>query len=545
MIDEIQVDNLALIRHADFVPCTGLTVLTGETGAGKTALLSALKLIVGERADSAMVREGEDSACVTARLFREPHDLEGLCVSRRVSADGRSRARIDGSPSSVKELGLCVGPLIELCGQHEHQRLLDPATHVALLDAWIGTPATDALAAYHDARKQAADARAELKRVEDASRAQGSRIEEARFFSDRMDEIDPKPGEIEHLEELLPRAEHAEALVTSASASEDSISSEGGALDSLNSAAYELEHMESVDPALGRIAEELNGAIVTIEDVASELRAYRDSIDFDPAALKQMQERYVDLASLMRQYGPTMDDVFARFDRTRELLDLVDDGEQRIAQARARVTQAENELSECAYALSKVRRSYAPRFCREVARQMARLEMGHAELVWHARDLDRSQWTDAGSESCEFLYRGAKGLTPRPLRRIASGGELSRVMLAVKVVLGEADGTQTLVFDEVDAGVGGTTARALAGVLADLAQTHQVVVVTHLAQVAVMAAKHYVVSKSAGDMPETSLLEVTGDARVGEIARMLSGDNSDLSREHALQMLDEAKRCCA
>jgi len=172
---------------------------------------------------------------------------------------------------------------------------------------------------------------------------------------------------------------------------------------------------------------------------------------------------------------------------------------------------------------------------------MARLEMGSAELVWESRDLPRAEWTSAGPSSYELLYRSGAGLTPRPLRRIASGGELSRVMLASKVVLGNADGVDTLVFDEVDAGVGGSTARALAGVLADLAATHQVIVVTHLAQVAVMADKHYVVSKEPGDVPQTHLDEVTGDARTAEIARMLSGDQSEASLAHAKQMLEEAR----
>ena len=210
--------------------------------------------------------------------------------------------------------------------------------------------------------------------------------------------------------------------------------------------------------------------------------------------------------------------------------------------ARAAGDAAEQALATAARKLKKARAAVAPRFCREVGKQMARLEMSRAELVWESRPLPRAQWTEQGTESSELLYRSGAGLTPRPLRKIASGGELSRVMLACKVVLGEADAVDTLVFDEVDAGVGGAVARSLAAVLADLARTHQVIVVTHLAQVAVLAETHYVVSRLDGDLPETQLTSVTGDQRVREVARMLSGDASEESLAHAEQMLREAGR---
>ena len=528
MIDELQVSNIALIREATLVPSAGLTVLTGETGAGKTALLSALKLILGERADSSTVREGEALASVEARLFDGPHDTEGFTVQRSLSAEGRSRVKIDGRIASVRELSERVGVMMDLCGQHEHQRLLDPAHHVAMVDAWAGRAALEALEKYRACFKASRAAAKELRRVEEASRAQGSRVEEARFALERIAEVDPKPGEYEELEEMLPRSEHAEVLVATANDAHASLTAEGGALDAVNR-------------KLGDIADALSDACISLEDCANELRAYRDGVAFDPRELARMRERYSDLKGLLRQWGPTMDDVFAMRDCSQELLSLVDDGDEQIRKAREALGSAERELFAAAKVLKRARNTAAPRFCHEVGRQMARLEMGGAELVWESRDLPRAEWTPAGPSSYELLYRSGAGLTPRPLRRIASGGELSRVMLASKVVLGNADGVDTLVFDEVDAGVGGSTARALAGVLADLAATHQVIVVTHLAQVAVMADKHYVVSKEPGDVPQTHLDEVAGDARIAEIARMLSGDQSTASLAHAKQMLEEAR----
>lgn len=540
MIDEIRVENLALIREASLVPCSGLTVLTGETGAGKTALLSALKLLMGERADASSVREGEAGLVVEGRFFKGADDPEGFGVVRSVSADGRSRVKIDGSISSVRELATRVGSMIDLCGQHEHQSLLDSANHVRMVDSWVADTIAPILDDYRAKLHVARAAAAELARVTEASRSKGALLDEARFTVERISEVDPRLGEYEELEESLPRAEHAEALASAANDAQSLLSEENAALDSLNGAIAELQRMAGVDKKLSEFADSLAEASILIEDAAADLRRYRDSVDFDPEELARQQDRFAQLKGLLRRYGPTMDDVFARLESSKELLSLVDDAEERVKRARLELDAAESDLVQAARALMKARTAAGPRFCREVVRQMARLEMGGAEVLWDERELPRERWTDSGPSICELLYRSGSGLTPRPLKRIASGGELSRVLLAAKVVMGSADHAGTLVFDEVDAGVGGATARSLATVLADLAKTHQVIVVTHLAQVAVVADAHYVVKKvdTGSGIPETSLVPVEGDERVAEIARMLSGDSSPESLAHARAMLE-------
>ena len=540
MIDEIRVENLALIREASLVPCSGLTVLTGETGAGKTALLSALKLLMGERADASSVREGEAGLVVEGRFFKGADDPEGFGVVRSVSADGRSRVKIDGSISSVRELATRVGSMIDLCGQHEHQSLLDSANHVRMVDLWAADTIAPILDDYRAKLHVARAAAAELARVTEASRSKGALLDEARFTVERISEVNPRFGEYEELEESLPRAEHAEALASAANDAQSLLSEENAALDSLNGAIAELQRMAGVDKKLSEFADSLAEASILIEDAAADLRRYRDSFDFDPEELARQQDRFAQLKGLLRQYGPTMDDVFARLESSKELLSLVDDAEERVKRARLELDAAESDLVQAARALMKARSVAGPRFCREVVRQMARLEMGGAEVLWDERELPRERWTDSGPSICELLYRSGSGLTPRPLKRIASGGELSRVLLSAKVVMGSADHAGTLVFDEVDAGVGGATARSLATVLADLAKTHQVIVVTHLAQVAVVADAHYVVRKAdtGSGIPETSLVPVEGDERVAEIARMLSGDRSPESLAHARAMLE-------
>ncbi len=552
MIDEIQVENLALIREASLTPARGLTVLTGETGAGKTALLSALKLLMGERADKSAVREGADALTVSGRFFGV-NVAEGNCAPdedgevvaiRRVTADGRSRVTLDGHMASVGELSQAIAPAIDLCGQHEHQRLMKPAEHLHMLDAWAGKDVAAALAAYQEAFAQAKDAEAELERVRAAGEASSARLDEARFTLRQIDAVDPQEGEYEEIAAELARSEHAESLATAADAAHTALSGDGGALDALGSAISALEGAARFDESLAAYAESLREAGYVLEDVAREARDYRDGVEFDPDLLAEKQERMAAMQGLMRAYGPRMEDVLARRAEAAELVSLIDDAAEREAAAKRAVDEAESRLADAAQSLAGTRSQAAPRFAEAVTAQMARLEMGGAHLVCAAEDLPRESWTRSGSQAIEFLFRPGSGMQARPLARIASGGEISRVMLAVKVVLGQVDEVDTLVFDEVDAGVGGSTANALAEVLADLAKTHQVIVVTHLAQVAVRGQAHYVVRKAEGvdGMPETDLRELSADERPAEIARMLSGDATETSLAHAREMLEAARR---
>lgn len=550
MIDELHVRDVALIHDATLFPSTGLTVLTGETGAGKSALLSSVKLLMGERADASSIREGAQGLEVEGRFFQSKDDSEGSVVRRRIDAHGRGRVEINGHMASVRELSEGLGASIDLCGQHEHQRLLQLSSHTELLDAWGHEQIAGPLAAYQSCLKEARDAARELERFQEMSQNAAERLDEASFVLRRIDEVHPHEGELEELEDTLPKAEHAESLLRAAAGAREGLSGDEGISDTLSSVISLLHDATRYDRDLSQLTERLESTLIDIEDAADELRRYEDRIDFDPEVLDSMQARMAQLQGLLRTYGPRMQDVFERRTRAAELVEAAQGGDTLVRKAQEALDLAEKNVAQAADALDQARLECAPKLCKAIGEQMALLEMGSASVELAQERLERHAWTQQGPSKIELMYRPAAGMSARPLRRIASGGEISRVMLACKVVLGEADKTQTLVFDEVDAGVGGATALALAQVLAHLAQTHQVIVVTHLAQVAVYADRHYVVVKhaatetaaeTASNIPETSIYELTGEERIAEIARMLSGELTQASLDHAREMLSAAQ----
>ena len=536
MIDEISVSDIALIREASLSPSPALTVLTGETGAGKTALVSAVKLLMGERADASAVREGARSAQVSGRLFPGNGEADDLVVTRRIGADGRSRATLNGAMASVSELARTVGPRVELCGQHEFQALLKPAEHGRILDAWgsLGEVAK----AYRGALATVREREAALQALREQAHSTNAQLDEARFTVAQIQAVNPQGGEYEELRDWLSRAENAETLARASHGAAEALSGDGGALDALNAAIALIDEAARADESLSGFASSLRETCYVVEDVARDMGSYASSIDFDAASLAEAQDRLGALMGLMHSFGPTMDAVFERWDEAAALLEVADNADDHLAHAERDLEEAEASLAEAAAAYDAARAEAAPRFATAVGEVLSRLEMGSAELVCTVAPLAREAWNSHGSASVTFEFKPGKSMQARPLARIASGGEISRVMLAVKVALGAKDGTETLVFDEVDAGVGGSTANALAAVLAELSRSHQVIVITHLAQVAALADKHYQVTKTEGDAPETQLSVVEGDERVAEVARLLSGTATETSLAHARELLE-------
>lgn len=546
MIDEICVCDIALIEEASIEPAPGLTAITGETGAGKTALLNACRLLSGQRGDKTMVREGAAEATVSGRFYVPKEVVQGnaqetereITVVRRMSADGRTRVKLDGQVATVAELSDMVAPLIDLCSQHDQQVLLHKAAHRRLVDLFAGEAGRRAEEAYAQAFAAVKRAQGQLDEILEVRRSSDARLEEAQFMLAQIEPVSPSLADYEELTAFVRKSEHAEVLARTSNEAYDALCSEEGALDGLNAAAALMEEGARYDESLSTYAQALRDATYIVEDASRDILHYRDAIDLDMSTLDQCQARVAEYQGLIRKYGPTLEDVIARADEARRSVAMMEDSEGTERAAREALDAAKDVLAQAAEALHQVRAEAAPKLAAEATQVMGELQMGSAAIECTVQMLDADAWTESGPDDIELQFRPSSGMGARPLAKVASGGEISRVMLALHVVMGDADGVSTLVFDEIDAGVGGAVANALAEVLARLAKTHQVIVVTHLAQVASRAHKQYVVAKhEENGVAATSIAEASGEARVAEIARMLSGTESEASLAHARELL--------
>ncbi len=539
MLEELHVRDLALIEEVwlEFGP--GMTVLTGETGAGKTALVGALKLLIGERADSTLVRAGAEETLVEGRIRVGASEF---VAKRRVSADGRSRCHLDGEMATVGQLSETLGPLFDLHGQHEHQALLSPSNHCGYLDRYIGEPAATALAAYREALHGFRQARDSLREAETRRLEAESRVDYLRFVANEIASAAPTDGEDAELDRRMPALRHSEKLSEAASEAFAVTRGDSGASDALALALSALERVKGLDPALDELVARLSDAAAQIDEVGLELRQYGEGIEHDPRALDAAEARLSTLAGLKKKYGPQLSDVIRTREEAENTLSSLEDSEGGLSGFRARLEEAQSDLQAKAARLSTLRHEAVCLFVHELEGAVAELAMPGARFDVSLEELDFEGWTQDGPHRLEFLFAPAEDQPFRPLAKIASGGEVSRVMLAMKGVLGEADQVPVLVFDEVDAGIGGATATAVGRRLAELARSHQVLVVTHLAQVAALADSHLVVEKLVCDGSTSTLVRVVeGDDRVAEIARMLSGGESATSLAHAEELLATAE----
>lgn len=545
MLAELAIRDLVLIAEARLELAPGLNVISGETGAGKSLLAQAIGLLMGQKAGDDLVRPGAERAVVEA-LFED--DDGSLAVAREVPRGGRSRVRLDGLLSSVAAVEEALRSRLAFYGQLEHTRLLQLERQVDLLDG--AEPATMAplLERYTWAYARARELSRELDELRRSGREREREIETLRYQVAEIEAAGLEPGEDARLAAERERLRHAGKLLERVGGALTLLAgeTEGGALDGLRAAQRLVDEAAGLDPGLAGLAGRLAAAEAELDDAAAELRAYLDDLDLDPARLEALEERWHLLRALTRKYGEGADGVLAYLEEARARLArleaFADDEESLVREARA----AQDEALAAAAALGEARRGLAPRVAARVEEELRRLAMPHARFSIEVRP--RGEGWEAlgprGADDVEFLFTANPGLPLRPLRETASGGELSRVMLAIRGLVTLADDVETLIFDEVDTGIGGVTATALGERLAHLARRRQVVCITHLPQVAAFADRHFAISKVAD--PEaastvTVVRRVDGEERVAELCRMLGAAPDDAAaRAHAESLLARA-----
>jgi DNA repair protein RecN (Recombination protein N) len=555
VLEEIRVADLGVIAQATVPIGPGLTVLTGETGAGKTMLLEALDLLLGGRGDSGLVRPGAKRALVEGR-FRLPADHSvatrlheagaeldddgTLVVLRTITAEGRSRCVAGGVAVPVSLLAALGEELVAVHGQADQQRLARPAVQRQLVDRYAGQEAAEALAACSALYGELTVARAELAEIADRAQERTLEADGLRHAIDLVSAVRPVPGEECQTAETVARLTHAESLALATRQAHDLLADadETDARARSVAAGRLVEGAAERDPTLSPLVERITETTVLLEEAARDLASYADGLIVDPAALAVAQERTAALTALVRRYVPGEDAAALAAWATRaeqRLVDLDRDGDRREA-VTASVVELETQLAAAAGRLTALRTGAGARLVTKVETELAALAMPAASI---AVEIEPTEPGPGGADQVTMTLSAHPGAPARPLGRGASGGELSRTMLAVEVVLAIADPVPTMVFDEVDAGVGGQAAVEVGRRLARLAGAHQVVVVTHLAQVAAFAGQHVRVTKTATGGVTTSDVSVLGESeRATELARMLGGDEqSRPALEHARELL--------
>ncbi|GGD27221.1 DNA repair protein RecN [Nocardioides daphniae] len=578
MFEEIRISQLGVIDSSTLELGPGFTVITGETGAGKTMVVTALGLLLGGRADSGAVRRGATSARVEGVVVAdgltdfveqveehggEPEDGR-VVLARNISAEGRSRAWVGGAGVPAAKLAQVAEPLVAVHGQSDQHRLLKPAAQREALDRFAGEEVARLGVEFADAWRHLAGVERELHDVVSSARERAREADQLRFALEEIEKVSPEPGEDTVLAAEETRLGFADTLRVAAETAREALSSEHGTPDALGATAAARGALEGVrehDPEAAGLADRLAELTYLLSDLAADVASYASNLDTDPLRLAAVSERRAALIALTRKYGETIDEVLEWSGTAAQRLTELDDTDGRIEELKAARAEARATVARLGAELSRQRTAAAVRLGQAVSDELTLLAMPHATLEVTVTQQEAApptgepsgpvievdgrhlRGTVHGFDDVELLLAANAGMNPRPLDKGASGGELSRVMLAVEVVLAATTTVPTFVFDEVDAGVGGKAAIEIGRRLATLARNAQVLVVTHLPQVAAFADRHIVVAKSSdGSVTTSGLHTLAEEERERELSRMLAGlEDSDTALAHARELIEAAR----
>ena len=553
MLTELRIRNFAIIEQVTLPLSPGFNVLSGETGAGKSIIVGALGLLLGERASADLIRSGADKATVEGVFdISELEDISALAdergieveedtlvLKREIATNGRGRAWINGTTVTASVLAEIGRQLVNLHGQHDAQTLLDSESQRRILDAFGGAERQTELV--RSAHKEVSEVRREIATLTSRRAEAERRADYLRHVAKEIEEAKLAPGEDTKLEDEARVLENADELRTLAGTLNELLSGEeGSVISQLGVAQRPLSSIERIDPSASRMQELFDTGFYALQELARAVDDYAGSVELDPDRLEEVRRRRDRLFGLLKKYGPMLQDVIAAGTNARAELDLIDTAQFDLANLTAREVEARRRLASDAEKLSEMRLSGARKLAKAVDALLPPLGMpdGKFTVTLTARD----EPTAEGAEDVEFRVALNIGHEDRPLARVASGGELSRVMLALKTILARVDQVPTLIFDEVDAGIGGRVGLQVGDTLRRVAKEHQVFAISHLPQIAARAHHHIVVAKGArGGVTTADITVLEGTSRVNEIARMLGGDpESKVSRAHAKELLESA-----
>jgi DNA repair protein RecN (Recombination protein N) len=553
MLTELRIRNFAIIEQVTLPLGEGFNVLSGETGAGKSIIVGALGLLLGERASADLIRSGAEKATVEGvfdvsklkgiAALADDHGIEveddTLVLKREIAANGRGRAWINGATVTATVLAEIGRQLVNLHGQHDAQTLIDGESQRGILDAFGGAEphASMVRGIYADL----SSVRHEITSLSSRRAEAEKRADYLRHVAKEIDDAHLASGEDARLEDEARVLENADELRTLANSLNELLSGDDASvLSQLGAAQRPLTSIERIDPSAARMQELFDAGFYALQELARSVEDYAESVELDPARLEEVRQRRDRLFGLLKKYGPTLDNVIEAGRSARAELDLIDTAQFDLANLMAREAEARRRLSAEAEKLSEMRLTAAKKLAKAVDALLPPLGMpdGHFSVALTARD----EPTAEGGEDVEFRVALNVGHEDRPLARVASGGELSRVMLALKTILARVDRVPTLIFDEVDSGIGGRVGLQVGDTLRRVAKEHQVFAISHLPQIAARAHHHIVVAKGAkGGVTTADITVLEGTSRVSEIARMLGGDpESKVSRAHAKELLESA-----
>lgn len=548
MLNHLSIKNVAVIDRLGVDFHSGVSVLTGETGAGKSIIIDSINMILGDRANKGLVRYGSDKAVVQAVFdadesvipILEENDIDAddgqIVITRQLTGEGKSVARINGMVVTLNVLRDIADKLINIHGQHDSQALLTPAKHISFLDAYAVND--EYIRKYRECLKRKRETEKKIQSLEMDEQEKMRRIDLLEYQVDEISKAELEKGEDEELKEQREIYANAEQITSAVNEAYMNIyGGDEAAYDSISAAVDALSGVREVNPKLNSIYEALSGVMYSLEDVAHEVKEFGDSVEFDEQALNDVEERLDLISKLKRKYGAEIEDILKYLETARKDLEDIKLSDERTNELKEELCSIVSELQGYGKELSKRRAKYAEVLEKGIEQSLHELNMERSKFKVNIETSD--EFYENGMDRVEFLISTNPGEPLKPLVKIASGGELSRVMLAIKSILADSDNVDTLIFDEIDTGVSGRAAMSIAKKLAEIGRGKQVICITHLPQLTAAADNHYLIQKNTeGEMASTTLTELDGEQREIELARIIDGGEvTELALSHAREML--------